>query len=113
MSKPAFELKQSEGGTSLQGYVTTSFANLKKILGEPNSTGDEYKVSTEWNIVFADGTVATIYDWKLTTMYDDDGLTVAQVRTASEIEWHIGGVNHRAVELVGELLDLRARTFGL
>ena len=41
-------------GTSLRGYVDTSYANLVPLFGEPDE-GDEYKVDAEWTLYFADG----------------------------------------------------------
>jgi hypothetical protein len=42
----------------------------------------------EWIIRFSDGTVATIYDWKLSET------------PMGVYDWHIGGFTQRAVELV-------------
>ena len=49
-------------GTSLVGYVTTTYATLVKELGEPHTDFD--KSTAHWNIQAPDGTVATIYDYK-------------------------------------------------
>jgi hypothetical protein len=91
-------LIQGAGGTCLQGYVTSTYAQIKKILGPHNLKGDGYKVSTEWNIEFTEPngtrTVATIYDWK------EEGLRCRR----GSYQWHIGGMNKRAVELVQQLL---------
>jgi hypothetical protein len=73
-------------GTSLQGYVEAYYHQLVEVFGEPEGGGD--KTTVEWVLSFEDGTVATIYDWKLdetpTSMYN----------------WHIGGVNNTAVTRV-------------
>ena len=86
------------GGTHLQGYIEARYADIRKILGNPNCEGDGYKVTTEWNIQFKepDGTrtVATIYDWK------EGGLRCRR----GEYNWHVGGFSPRAVELVQQLL---------
>ena len=64
-------------GTSLQGYVTTTYAFLVEKLGKPLE-GDD-KVTAEWILKFEDGTVATIYDYK-------------EYRTPKGVyDWHIGG----------------------
>ena len=78
-------------GTSLQGYVTTTYAQLAKTFGQPYDYGDG-KTRAEWDIVFEDGTVATVYDWKCYEPIED----VA--------EWNIGGHDGRAVELVKAVL---------
>ena len=84
-------LKENEiskiNGTSLQGYIETTFAELKQIFGEPTSfEGD--KTNAEWAIEFNDGTVASIYDYKNPSLPHE------------RYEWHIGGFDKKAVELV-------------
>ena len=86
-------------GTSLQGYVETTKAELVSVFGEPIWFGDDGdKVTIEWGIRFEDGTIATIYDWKryeLGTPQNDELMT-----------YNIGGFNPRAVELVKQALEL-------
>lgn len=77
-------------GTHLQGYVGTTFAKLQDLLGEGLGGGD--KTTQEWCIEFSDGTVATIYDWK-------------EYNTPTgHYDWHVGGTEKRAVQLVKRLL---------
>lgn len=88
------------GGTSLQGYLRVPFSRVVEVFGEPGK-GDDYKVAFEWRIEFEDGTVATIYDWKSTSLYDDKSAPSPEALRASEFsDWHIGGNSKRAVELV-------------
>jgi len=81
-------------GTSLQGYVVTTFAELVKTFGAPTYGPDEAsgdgKVSCEWCLTFDDGTVATIYDYK------EDSTPMG------EYSWHIGGTSIDAVNRVLE-----------
>lgn len=86
-------------GTSLQGYVDVPFSKVVSVFGEPGDC-DGYKVAFQWEIVFADGTVAAIYDYKSSSLYDDGNPTPAAMRAAEFSDWHIGGHNKRAVELV-------------
>jgi len=79
-------------GTSLQGYVTTTRSMIESAFGEPEELGEGDKVTTEWAILFDDGTVATIYDWKRYEM--------GAPETNEVIEWHIGGKEKRAVDMV-------------
>ncbi len=84
-------LKENEiskiNGTSLQGFIETTFAELKQIFGEPTSfEGD--KTNVEWAIEFDDGKVVSIYDYKQPTI------------PLERYEWHIGGFDKKAVELV-------------
>jgi hypothetical protein len=77
-------------GTSLQGYVQAYYHQLVEVFGEPEAGGD--KTTVEWCLDFADGTVATIYDWK-------------EYETPMGLHrWHIGGYNSDAVNAVHETL---------
>lgn len=81
-------------GTCLQGEVLTNYAKLVKVFGEPTfgPDGNGDKTTCEWVVKFKDGTVATIYDWKLySTPFMD-------------YHWHIGGFNYTAVERVLDAL---------
>ena len=80
-------------GTSLKGYVLTTYDNLVEIFGEPTFLGSEDgKTTAEWIIEFEDGLVATIYDWKM-------GETPMDL-----YEWHVGG---NSVEVVKRIEDLK------
>lgn len=81
-------------GTSLQGGFIATRAEIEAVFGQPvYDTQDEWeKVTTEWNITFTDGTVATIYDWKRYGM----GAPLMN----EKYEWHIGGRTSDAVTLV-------------
>jgi hypothetical protein len=78
--------------SSLQGYVNTTYAKLIDVFGEPNRYSDG-KVTCEWNIKFADGTIASIYDYK----EDETPL--------DQYNWHVGGFNADAVKRVSETLQ--------
>ena len=78
--------------TSLQGYVTSTYDDLVGVFGEPQYQNDG-KVTCEWNLKFADGTVATIYDYK-------EGTT-----PKGAYDWHVGGFNQYAVKRVTEALS--------
>lgn len=84
-------------GTSLIGYISASLQQLKEAFGDPcyfsPSTYD--KTQIEWRLLFEDGTIATIYDWK----------RYGVIPNADEVvDWNIGGKNHKALELVQEAL---------
>lgn len=73
-------------GSSLRGYVCTTYGELVARFGQPLGAGD--KVTAEWLLEFSNGVVATIYDWKESeTPY-------------GVYSWHIGGHTGEAVELV-------------
>jgi hypothetical protein len=77
-------------GTSLVGYVSTTYDKLVEVLGEPCT--DFEKSTAHWNIQAPDGTVATVYDWKEWST------------PKNEYEWHIGGHSEKALLLVEFLL---------
>lgn len=77
-------------GTSLQGYIRADYDQLVKVFGKPviGPDADEDKITCEWQLEYEDGTVATIYDYKLrSTPYH-------------MYEWHIGGYNTEVVHRV-------------
>ena len=78
--------------TGLLDYVNTTYARLVEVFGKPISGSGDGKVNSEWIIRFADGQVATIYDWKTgsTPVYDYD--------------WHIGGNNRVVVDRIRKLV---------
>ncbi len=82
-------------GTSLQGYIEANYLELIGLFGQPTE-GDRYKTDAEWYIMFDNGQVATIYNWKNGVSYlGDDGLPVSQIT-----DWHIGGKHSSVVDLV-------------
>ena len=95
-----FEHNESASGTSLRGYVTTTYTDLVDRFGEPtHKSSDDGKVTVEWVLDFKvvqdgeddddfDYVTATIYDWK-------------EERTPMGVyRWHIGGNSNDAVEAV-------------
>ena len=77
-------------GTGLVGHVATTYDDLVKAFGKPDREGD--KVTAQWIIQFSCGTVATVYDWK-------EPETPMQA-----YDWHVGGKDHRALQLVAACL---------
>ena len=93
--KPATDWQSSW----LQGETTVSYETLVKVFGEEHSEGDGYKVQAEWNLMFKDGTYATIYDWKEGDSYNGEGEGIPKEQVTN---WHIGGTDPAAVERVLE-----------
>lgn len=98
------------GGTSLQGYKTTTYARLCEVLGPPTFTSaDPYdKVNCEWVIdaKYYDANcveeidyddweyeTVTIYNWK-------DGRIPTE-----EYQWHVGGKSIWSTDVVDMILD--------
>jgi len=83
--------------TSLQGEILTSYDELVRVFGEPEIGPDDDpsdKVTCEWALEFEDGTIATIYDWK-----------VYGPTPRGKYDWHIGGRNKLAVQRVREAIN--------
>jgi len=100
MTAIGFKMGGEVNMTSLQGYIRTSYADLVGCFGAPTCDGDGYKVDAEWIITFADGVVATIYNWKDGPNYcGEDGTPVEFIR-----EWHIGG--HRGSDAEGRVHEV-------
>jgi len=89
------------GGTFLQGYIKATYEQLLKTFGEPHDpNGDNYKTDVEWAFEFADGTVATLYNWKNGKNYlGAEGLELNDI-----YEWHVGGFSEKAVAKLLEKL---------
>ena len=90
------------GGTFLQGYIKASYEQLVKTFGEPHDpNGDNYKTDVEWAFEFADGTIATLYNWKNGHNYlgEAEGLELDDI-----YEWNVGGNSDKAVAKLLEKL---------
>jgi hypothetical protein len=78
-------------GTCLQGYIETTYDELVNVFGKPTELKGD-KTNVEWVIRFSDGTVASIYDWKLSET------------PMGVYRWHIGGRSQRAVTCVNDCM---------
>jgi len=94
-----FKRNAEMNGTFLQGGVTAPYSKIVGVFGEPEA-GDEYKCAFTWSMEFEDGTVATLYDWKETSLYNPDYPHPDTLKVRSAVDWHIGGHDKRAVERV-------------
>lgn len=78
-------------GTYMQDYIDADYMVLVEIFGEPEWVNSD-KIDVEWALKFADGTIATIYNWKDGPNYlGEDGLDPKTIKN-----WHIGGTNSLA-----------------
>ena len=81
--------------THLVGYVTAVPARLVEVFGEP--TKGDYKVSGEYTFVReADGGVVTLYDWKATTLFEEEAFRTPGMLWSSRepFEFHVGARDH-------------------
>jgi hypothetical protein len=79
-------------GTSLQGYTPTTLRQLIEVFGEPDYYDEGDKVTVEWCLVFEDGTVASIYDYK---RYE-----LGTPELDEMYHWHVGGSSPVALATV-------------
>ena len=94
------DVDQTLTGSSLQGYIKTTYADLVEMFGEPD-TIDLDKSTAEWCVEFCVDlgggdykyVNATIYDWKT----DSTPL--------GEYDWHVGGFDFGAVECVDDYMN--------
>jgi len=77
--------KVTPNGTCFQGYLNCTYKDIVRCYGEPLE-GD-HKTDAEWIILWDDGLVGTIYNWKNGKNYlGEDGIEVEDIT-----EWNIGG----------------------
>jgi|10_taG_2_1085330.scaffolds.fasta_scaffold30114_3 hypothetical protein len=83
-------------GTRFLGHISISPKKLKKVFGKANPS-DGYKISGEYAFISEDEkTLYTIYDWKMTTLYDkDESYTKPKKfwKLEKEQSFNIGGNN--------------------
>jgi len=112
-SIPTFKLTEDEPSGGLQGVTPPmTYAEIVAIFGDPQYSYDRdrehaYKVSTQWNILFSDKTLACIYDYKMTSLYEPDlpsPLKFRRMKTnwhiGGDVEYHLGCIKSRASLLV-------------
>lgn len=95
-------------GTYRQATLNIPYRILVDVFGEP-LCGDGGKTDAEWIIEFADGTIATIYNYKNGIAYcGDSGIPTEQIT-----DWSIGGHCSSVVNLIEsalvETMDSRHR----
>ena len=81
-------------GSSLKGYIETTYRDLLSVFGEPiyGPDADGDKTTCEWVITFKDGKVGTIYDYNTTDTPGD------------LYDWHIGGNSPKVVDYIRTLM---------
>jgi major membrane immunogen (membrane-anchored lipoprotein) len=89
------------GGTSGQGRITTTYAQLVETFGKPSDNFDDNKSDAEWEVEFEDGTIVTIYNWKNGKNYCGPSGTPKTKIT----DWNIGGNSQESVRLVSKALS--------
>ena len=80
-------------GTSVSGYINTSYYELVEMFGESLGPSSDNKVDAEWHVTLhpdadtdGDGAFVTIYNYKSGKKYcGESGLDVQNIT-----EWHVG-----------------------
>lgn len=86
--------------TAYEGQFDMSYAALCALIGPPTEMGSgDDKVDVTWQLKFGDGTIASIYNYKDGPAYTGEG------SIEDLTDWHIGGHNSRAADLVLELVN--------
>lgn len=81
-------------GSERWGFLNTTYNVLVELFGEPIKR--DWEIDVEWYIIFEDGTVATIYNYK-----DGKNYLGSKGRDFKDIiRWNIGGFKASAVTLV-------------
>tara|TARA_B100001029_G_C15002317_1_gene418878 strand:+ start:251 stop:571 length:321 start_codon:yes stop_codon:yes gene_type:complete len=97
-----FKLNQDANinGTCRQSEVQVSPSRLREVFGEPVEC-DGYKVSGEYIFEDEEGSVFTLYDWKVTTLYDPEyGITPSLFWSGTNPVWFNIGGNKSAADFV-------------
>ena len=84
-------------GTSLRGYIRTSYSSLLKLFGVPDP-GDGEKISTLWAVKDIKNRIFTIYDYKETNLYSDPLPSVKKFRSYPSYDWHIGAISEDGID---------------
>lgn len=98
LSPLAIVSKDKAYGTSLQGYVKTTFAVLVALMGEPHCINGD-KTTAEWGWKLENGQSLTVYDWKRGAT--PEGL----------YNWHIGGHSQAALVAFKRFTGLSTTSF--
>jgi hypothetical protein len=93
--------KINSAGTSGQGSIFVKFTTLVNKLGQPDLGSGDNKVAASWDIEFESGDIVTIYNWKDGKNYlGIEGLDIEDIT-----DWHVGGFNKSALNLVREIIS--------
>ncbi len=93
--------------THLVGYISCTYESLIHLFGKPLEDGfDNYKSDAEWHLQFADGRIATIYNWKNGKNYCGElGMEPKDITM-----WHVGSKTASVVQDIISYSDKRIRS---
>ena len=90
ISITSIDSSSKANGTSLSGYINTSYNTLVELFGESLGPSSDNKVAAEWHLLIKDKGeevgFATIYNYKDGKNYaGNNGMNVEDIQT-----WHVG-----------------------
>lgn len=89
-------------GHNLKGYIAVTHRELVAAFGAPHGRSPDDKSDAQWFIEYADGTTASVYNYKNGPAYlGRRGTPVTDI-----IEWNVAGFEDRALDLVKATLKI-------
>ena len=99
------DVDQTLTGSSLQGYIKTTYADLVEKFGKPDVI-DLDKSTAEWCVEFCVDLGMGDYKFVNTTIYD----WKTDSTPMGEYEWHIGGDDAEAKEIADAIFENHINT---
>jgi hypothetical protein len=91
--------------TCLQGHLEASYEDLCTAFGPHHTNVDDMKCDAGWDLMFSDGTVACIYNWKNGHNYmGSDGKAIKDMTY-----WNIGAKHAWVAGMVEQALRAAVR----
>jgi len=91
-------------GSSYVGSINCTYQYLVNVFGkETIGLSGDLKSQCSWNLKFDDGTIATIYDWKVNKKY----CGVTGINKENVTRWMVGGFNQKTIELITNKIKLK------
>ena len=87
--------------TCLQDHITTTYTQIVLSFGEPSKYNDGYKTDAEWDILFNDEIVCTLYNYKNGKNYNGKNGTP----TKELYYWNIGGITEYSADLINDVIN--------
>ena len=81
-------IEKNEDSYGRMGYLNESYSTLVEMFGQPDNPDKDMpviKTTALWNVLFNDGTLATIYNYKNDTPPEQNSF------------WHISGKSTKSV----------------
>jgi len=91
--------------TTEQGRIEISPKRLTEVFGQP-SVSDGYKTSGQYVFTSESGDVFTLYDWKSTSLYDDEMVSPEEFwDEIGQVDLEIGATSKNGVQEFKSFLE--------